>query len=79
MCKFLSNTSDCIFPLLTLIYRCHGIMNELQSHEWREFKARASEALQADILANVPVEVAALIAGRLDVVDVFRLQRVILR
>lgn len=52
-------------------------MNELRRNEWRELKARASSmSFQRDILGNLPIEIAALVVGYMDMADMIRLQRV---
>lgn len=52
-------------------------MNELRLNEWREVKARTSSmSFQCDILGNLPIEIAALVAGHMDMADMIRLQRV---
>lgn len=52
-------------------------MNELRLNEWREVINRASlMSFQCDILGNLPIEIAALVAGHMDMADMIRLQRV---
>lgn len=58
-------------------HRYCGILEQLNSDEWRRIKFYADMyTLQCDILGNLPLEMACLVAEYLPLVDIVRLRRV---
>lgn len=58
-------------------HRYRGILEQLKSDEWRDVKFYADmHTLQCDILGNLPLEMACLVAEYLPLVDIIRLRRV---
>jgi hypothetical protein len=59
------------------VYSLHGILDQLRPNDWREIKARADvHTFQCDILGNLPLEIVALVAECLPLIDIIRLRRV---
>ncbi|KAJ5225173.1 hypothetical protein N7468_006398 [Penicillium chermesinum] len=54
----------------------HGILDGLDSSEWMSVKARTRERSYCDILGKLPIELVALVAGNLPLVDIIKNQRV---
>lgn len=58
-------------------HRYQGILEQLNSDEWRDVKFYADmHTLQCDILGHLPLEMACLVAEYLPLVDIIRLRRV---
>lgn len=54
-----------------------GILEQLNPDEWRDVKIYADmRTFQCDILGNLPLEMACLVAEYLPLVDIIRLRRV---
>lgn len=59
------------------LYRFRGILDQLRPHEWRDVKDRyGPKTFQCDLIANLSLEIVALIAKYLSLADLLLLQRV---